>query len=282
MANLSLPPIPGHIRPLRDAQRKAMAGRYTAYSPSNCVTCRGQRTFLWKDPVTGDPATYDCPCADQFLLYEWLCHCGIPANYQRLGWADVIDVTPKVLGGLGEYFDHRNAFIRAGFGVILHGEARGTGKTMLAMLLLKQLIADGIEVYATTFSAMVEAFSQGWQDREQSRWFDTTVRNAPVLYLDDLGREYKGKEQRMKGIDSVGERMLEEVVRQRVSRDQPTMLTTNLSRDDIFAGYGGHTTSLLSECSKFIEVTGMDRRDEVNERRTREIMQGLTRPVTLS
>ncbi len=274
--HLQLPPIPAIVRPLTNDQSAALNARIPAahLTVAACVTCHGKKVFTWRDDQ-GNPAVYDCPCADQYLLARWLMNSGIMLNYARLGWSDLIHLSDDTIAGVMDYFEHREAYISAGIGLILHGETRGTGKTMLAMLLLKQMLAEGIGVYATTFSDMIDSFASGWQEREQSRWFSRTVRSAPVLYIDDLGRE------RNKGIGSVGENMLETVTRSRVASNQPTIITTNYSPEDIHKGYGGHTMSLISERSMMVEVKGKDLRPEVRQRTLDEVRQGLTRPVVL-
>lgn len=256
-------------------------------SVANCVTCRGRKTYRWfLDPIQRDEVVnYRCDCITQYLLYRWMLNCGIRKQYQRLGWADlwVVDEPSfaPVLEQLLDFRDNSEWWLNSGHGVILNGE-KGNGKSLLSYLILKGLINKGVKVYATTFSDMIQSFSEGWQDREQGRWFERTVRNAEVLYIDDLGREYKGKQQRMAGVDSVGERMLEAVIRSRVASDQTTMITTNLSAQNIQQGYGGHTMSLLTECSEILTVPGTkDWRPLINDREREEMRLQVTRPIVL-
>lgn len=271
----ALPPLPRGIRLLTTDESRALNDRLrmAAVTVQNCITCHGAKTFRWKD-ANGQDIDFDCSCEDQYVLHRYLLHCGVMLNYQRLGWADFVHLSEKAATAAAAYFDNRDRYVNAGIGLVLTGK-RGNGKSLLAYLLLKQLIGEGVDCYATTFSDMIEAFAAGWQDRASSRWFSRTVRNAGVLLIDDLGRE------RNKGPESVGDNMLETVVRHRVSCQQPTIITTNLSEDDILSGYGGHTMSLLSERSLIVEVEGPDRREEMRGRTLEEVSQGLTRPVVL-
>lgn len=272
-----LPPLPKTIRSLTNDEARALDQRLPAarVSVANCVTCHGQKVFRWRD-ADGQPAEYDCPCIDQYLLHRWLSFKGILKNYQRLGWGDLSGIPDETLLPPLDYVDKRQAYMDAGIGIVFTG-GRGNGKTMLANLLLKRMIAEGEDIYATTFSDMVDNFAGGWQDREQARWFDRTVRNAGVLFIDDLGRE-RGKGRP----GNVGENMLETVVRSRVGSNQPTIITTNLTEDEIHKGYGDHVISLLTERSIIVEVNGADRRDEIRLRTLDEVRLGLTRPVVLS
>lgn len=293
---LTLPPLPRGVRLLTNAESQALDARskMTGFSVANCITCRGRKTFLWKAP-DGTPATYACPCADQYLTFRYLLNAGVPLSYQRLGWADYEHLSGAVVERLGSFFTNRQRYLDAGFGMVLHG-SRGNGKTLLANLILKELLADGISCYSTTFADMISNFMDSWRDKEQRRWFSQTVRNAAVLYIDDVGREYQTgsdrylsqqdrKEQRAAHHDTrpgaVRETMLEEVIRYRVGNCLPTFVSTNFSPEDVESGYGGHTMSLLSEKAIFVEVTGADRRPEIREREEQYLLAGMTRPIVI-
>lgn len=250
---------------------------------ANCVTCKGRKTFRWFAEGGRDQiVTYECPCIDQYLLYRWMLNSGIRKQYQRMSWQDLMALDDNTALAVADFLDNAEWYLDSGSGLILNGE-KGNGKSMLSYLILKELIGKGATVYATTFSDMIQSFSDGWEDREISRWFERTVRNAGVLYIDDLGREYKGKAQRKVGVDSVGERMLEAVIRSRVASDQTTLITTNLKREEIEQGYGGHTMSLLTECSQIVTLSNTeDWRPQKAERDRQEIREHLTRPLVLA
>lgn len=273
-----LPPLPKTIRTLTNDESRALNFRFpdSQKTVEDCQTCLGRKTFRWWSPDRTEIVEYDCNCVDQYLLHRWLSHRGILKSYQRLGWGDLFNgLSEDVVAAIGDYVEHRQGYVNAGVGIIFTG-TKGNGKTMLANLLLKQMIAEGENVYATTFSDMIDLFAGGWQDREQSRWFERTVRNAGVLFIDDLGRE------RNKGPASVGENMLETIARARVGNSQPMIITTNMPEEEIHKGYGDHVLSLLSERSVIIKVTGDDRRVQTHQRLLDEVRQGLCRPVTLT
>lgn len=273
---LQLPPLPQAIRLLTSSESQILNERLPMASVTveNCITCHGAKTFLWKD-TDGSSALYECPCEDQYVLHRFLLNSGVLLNYQRLGWNDFVHLSAEAATAASDYLDHRDRYVNAGIGMVFTG-SRGNGKSLLAHLMLKMLISEGVNCFATTFGDMIDAFAAGWRERSGSRWFSRAVRNAGVLLIDDLGRE------RHKGPASVGDDMLETVVRHRVSCQQPTIITTNLSEKEILSGYGGHTMSLLTERSMIVEVTGADRRGEMKERLLTEVKQGLTRPVVLA
>lgn len=293
-----LPDLPPAIRSLTNVEARNLNARNRArFTPDRCLTCNGQRWFRWLDASRQHEVDYDCRCDDQYVLYRYLSHANIPLAYQRLGWGDLTHLADEVIAQTADYLDHQDAYVRAGFGMVIHG-SRGNGKTLLAYLLVKQMIGSGVNVYATTFADMVSAFRDTFNDKDQQRWFAQTIRNAGVLYIDDVGREYKpdryaeaalseeekarraAREDNRPG--SVRETMLEAVIRHRVSNAQPTIITTNFTPDQIHSGYGGHTMSLLGEKSVFVEATGIDRRQEMNRREMDYVRRGLTRPVVIS
>lgn len=291
-----LSPPPRTIRTLTDRESHALDARtqMRAFTPANCITCHGAKTFRWLSDqgivVAGHRVLdYDCRCVDQYVLLRYLLHCGIPLGYQRLGWSDLTYLSDDASSAAMDYIDHQQAYVSAGFGLVIWGD-RGNGKSLLAYLLLKRLIADGVNVYATTFADMVSNFRGTWRDKEQEAWFSSTVRNAGVLFIDDLGREYTpgqaGQVQQPQREDNrpgaVAESMLEAVIRGRVSNAQPTIITTNFTPEQIQHGYGGHVTSLLGEKAIYVEVTGTDRRQEMNRRELEYAKQGLTRPLVLA
>jgi ATPase family associated with various cellular activities (AAA) len=299
MTRAQLPPLPRGIQMLTTDASQSLNRRMPiarAYTPSKCVTCSGKKFFLWRDPEGGpEPVLYDCPCDDQYLLFRWLLNSGIPLTYQRLGWSDYTYLSEAAMTEAAQYLEHRDAFINAGFGMVLWG-SRGTGKTLLANLLLKEFTGDGVGCYSTTFADMVDAFAGGWHDPAQEAWFNRTLRNARVLYIDDVGREYskdrfadaaKSDDQIRSAAladnrpGSMKETLLEAVVRHRTANSLPTFVSTNFTPDQISQGYGGHTMSLLSEKAVFVEVSGADRRNEMRRRETDFIAKSMVRPIVI-
>lgn len=296
MTRAQLPPLPPGIRMLKNGEADMLARRQPSpFTVKNCVTCHGTKVFAWRDE-TNAAVEFDCPCADQYLLHRYLSHSGVLLNYQRLGWSDFAHLDDSVGALIFDYIDHQQHYVSAGFGLVLHGP-RGNGKTLLGNLLTKRLIGDGVTCFATSFDDMVENFADGWRDTEQKHWFTRTVRNAQVLFIDDVGREYKAdrfadasktvEERRSNATadnrpGSMKETLLESVIRHRVGSCLPTIITTNLTEEQILHGYGGHTVSLLAEKSIFVNVPGIDRRPEMNRREVDLIKQGMTRPVVIA
>lgn len=243
---------------------------------AQCITCRGRKTFRWYAPLSERTtvAEYQCPCPEQRTLHRHLINCGLELAYQRKGWADFDYLPPAALAEAQKYLGN-SGYVESGFGMIIFGD-QGNGKTLLATLMLKHFISLGYDCYATRFTDLIDLYAGGWKDKDQRVWFDRRIRNAGILLVDDIGRE------RIKGSGSVGESVLEEVIRARVASDKPTFITTNFDPDKMEGGYGGHTMSLLSERAVLCEFVGQDRRVEMRHRFDAEVKAGLKRPVVLA
>lgn len=274
--NLTLPPIPDTIRPLLtpDAQHLRKLHPDIPLSPAHCITCNGKKSFLWYSHDREDPVTYDCSCNDQFILHRVLLNSGIPESYQRFDWEDLTSASETANIAITSYMDHVNGYIDAGMGLILSGSI-GAGKSLIGYLILKDLIQKGVICHSTSFVGMIESFTSGWVSQEDKAWFNARVRHAKVLLIDDLGREHHKKS------GAVGQTMVESVVRDRVGRNLPTFVTTNLPPDKIIEGYGSNTMSLLRERSRVVEVFGEDQRGAMADRVVREVEQGVRRPILL-
>lgn len=149
-----------------------------------------------------------------------------------------------------------------------------THNTMLATLLLKDLVKLGYRCMATTFSETVEAFTAGWKSTDDQRYFREKFVNSDVLLLDDLGREFRSK-------NSLNETTFDNLLRSRVQGGRPTFITTNMSMDELEDGYGGAVISLLREvCLEYNFPEDVeDFRPKSQKRALEELSKGEVRPI---
>lgn len=231
-----------------------------------CPTCGGFKNHFWKGEVL------ECDCTRQLQLHKHYLVSGIGVTYQRLDWEDY-EGDPVIVEKIGKYLEGHANFVGRGIGLLLSGDL-GAGKTMVATLLLKELIKLGYRCMSTTFSETVEAFTAGWKSIDDQRYFRDKFVNSDVLLLDDLGREFRSK-------NSLNETTFDNLLRSRVQGGRPTLVTTNMSMDELEDGYGSAAMSLLREvCLEYSfpeEVE--DFRPKSQKRALEELRKGEFRPI---
>lgn len=285
---VSLRPLPRVLESLSNSEFHRLCDKHPNYSRSieRCETCKGAKSFRWWDSERTRVVTYSCPCPDQYLLGWNFLAAGIGDAYQRLDWPDLYetDDTESLVFAL-DYLEHAENYFKAGVGLYLYGP-QGTGKSSLACLILKKAIVErGVKGYFTSFAHMFSALMEGFDDPDVRKWFDSRVRNAGLLVVDDVGREYGRKKQAVagegmkEGPSAAAKTLMDEVLRHRVASSLPTIVTTNLTPDDIATEYGGNVLGLLYERSLDYEVQGRNFRQRAKERLIEEAQQGLRRPV---
>jgi hypothetical protein len=230
-----------------------------------CPTCDKTGTYRWRGRDHG------CDCEYQLQLHKHYLAAGIGLTYQRLDWDDYAGPT-KVLDGVTKYLDKRHEFMRRGMGLYFLGPF-GTGKTMLANLVLKELVKDGLTCWATTFSQTVEMFTAGWSDKADKDYFQAKFINSQVLLLDDVGKELRGTRL------ALAETTFDAILRQRVQAGRTTVITTNMTPADLEDGYGSAILSLVREKSLELAFDGADFRTNARERETDEVLRGEVRPI---
>lgn len=281
-----LAPLPPGVRLLTDPEAERLQQKFPANllprSPEECVTCRhpsypkpGKSTgsFRWWNEDRTEPVEWKCECVDQWILHRYLLNANVPLVYQRLFWADATHVDPDILAEVQRYLAKAESYVRVGVGLILHG-LPGNGKTMLAALALKALLAQGYSGYFTTFSDLIALYTSTWHSDEERAWFDHHIRNVTFLVLDDPGKEYGG---------AVGSGLagaaFDGVLRYRASSSLPTIVTTNLGPDAMPQRYGDGILGLLSERAVGIPFAAESFRRQHRDRTLEEVDLDLVRPI---
>jgi DNA replication protein DnaC len=230
----------------------------------SCVTCRGAGTYNWKG------ATHPCDCREQKHLSIHYAHAGIGMTYQRLTW-DELQVPEDQLAPVRDYVDNIDEYVARGIGLFISGSI-GSGKTLIANLILKDLIHKQHECYFTTFAGAVEHFTSTWRDTDEKQRFANRFMRSRVLCLDDLGKEFRSS-------NGLSPTTFDHILRTRVLQNRPTILTTNLTSAEMKTGYGAAVLSLLIEKSIEVPLSGADFRVKAHGRTIAEIEANEMRPI---
>ena len=290
-SKLTLPPLPAGIRLLTNQESDAVQAEnpMAPRSLEQCPACHGEGEFLGLVGTEGDTATFVCSCADQVILSRYLLHCGIGLAYQKISWDDLYGADPHALGAIMNWVTNVEANLRAGYGMLLTGEVNGTGKTSMGVLALKCALGYGARGFFAPFSEIVSRLISSWNDQETAIRYYARCRNSELLVIDDVGREVKqrrfvtGDEQQ--GMVDFGsassEFALESILRHRISMGLATIITTNLSVEQLATHYGRHFQSLLTEAAEVVEVGGADWRTNARERMRDQAERGISRQARI-
>lgn len=246
----------------------------------SCITClfhkTGEKTFRWWNNDRTEIITWECNCTAQWILHRFLLIHGIGKNYQRLGWADASDVPEATQMEILRYLDAADLYVERGVNLILHSPDAGTGKTLMLMLAAKKLLKLGHDVFVAQMNTIVELYTSGWREKAEKDYFERRIMNCGVLCIDDLG-----KETGQNHVDFI-DRLLDRVIRHRTAASLPTLITTNLTPDQVRGGYNQYVASLLSETAIFVETSGVDWRPRAQERMHQEMADRLMRPLVIA
>lgn len=291
MSLATLVPNPPVVTSLLDADRHRLIAEHPDLPKSlvQCPTCSGKKIFHWYQDGNPklNPVKYQCDCAGQVMLHRWLLAHGIDRAHARHSWADTLAVDPKAIMRVMSYVDSAADYVHHGRGLILWSPVTGTGKTLLEVLLLKALLKQGYDCYFTQFHKLLDAYAAGWRSPEERMWFNRRIEHAGILGIDDVGRERRqavttDDEGKVRVVASdMASSTLEFVVRSRVNAAKPMVITTNFTPDQMRQGYGGNVMSLLAEACDFVEVPGIDYRQQAATEAADEARMGLRRPMVL-
>jgi DNA replication protein DnaC len=253
------------LRSLSDKDFARLTSAYPEIAEDICPTCKGSGSYRW----WGDE--HVCDCATQKQLNVLYSHAGIGLTYQRLDWEDLA-LPEEALAPIRDYIEHAERWVDRGVGLFISGPL-GTGKTLIANLVLKELVKKDYDCYFTTFSQTIESFTATWGSQENKEWFAERFMRSRVLCLDDLGREFRSS-------NKLPVSTFDHILRTRTQNSRPVILTTNLTPGEVTVGYGAAVLSLLLEQSIGVHLEGKDFRPRAHERTAKEVQQGEVRPIS--
>lgn len=171
---------------------------------------------------------------------------GIPPKYRDCSFENfkVITEARQAFSICKEYIPEPegNLFLYGGF---------GTGKTHLAVAIARELILKGMDVLFTSVPGLLfeirKAFKQDTYDTEA--FYVEKYSSCQVLILDDFGLE-KSTEWARQTIDYI--------VYERDNHLRPTVITSNLSLDEITEKMDGRISSRLAGMGKVVQFRGDD------------------------
>lgn len=248
-----------------------------------CPKCNGRGIVLDKDvklkfgrptdDIVGFLQKNDlykpCICQNKFARILSLLEANIPenlwtANYKNvvLEDYDVVDCSfdrkVKIKYITDKYTKEFEDARKRGYGFVFFGP-NGTGKTLFGCRMLIRALRKGYSAHYIFFADLIDMLKEFDDDFVYS--VIDEIYNVDFLFIDELGKEVKTSS----FVLSNFERML----KNRVSRKQPTIFAMNLSIDDMRQKYGGAIMSLVEANNLILSFHG------VNDLRVRDGKTGL-------
>ena len=186
-----------------------------------------------------------CDCDAQIALRKLYLLANIPDQYQRLNWSHY-DGSQKAQEAVALYLQKWDGFRVNGMGIEVTGP-QGTGKTFCTTHIGKELLKKGESVFFIPFLDLVSAFK--YDEKVVDR-----AMNTHVLILDELTKVHLSEAQ----LAFFSEK-LEQIIRHRTNWNLITLMTTNLTEEELRTNYP-RVYSLLEAKQIRIALEGNDAR----------------------
>lgn len=179
---------------------------------------------------------------------------GIPKDMQKLKISDLSvpsDKYRKVLEHIESYIDIMDLVPLSELGGICFMGSNGTGKTLLASLILKEAYTCRYSCKRITFTQYVSIYTENWgnSDSPSSPLTAEDIKNVEFLVLEEIGKEIDSK---------VTAPILEDLLRYREDNGLVTIICTNSDVKSLTARYGESIMSLIAGATTRITLTGTD------------------------
>lgn len=238
-----------------------------------CPVCLDKGTFVYKG------VEHECPDDDyghvalrKAKLY-WLHN--IPMEYQQLVWEEWPEETGnvEVYDDCNDYFEKFERYSLNGVGMTFYSKGLGTGKTWAATAMLKRVVKLGVDGWFAPFYEVAGYYEI--HDKAERDFKIKRVQESAFLVLDEIRKPISTAQGNL-----LAEK-LENLIRPRSSANLPTLITTNLTPDEIEDLYP-RAFSLISAKNVSIELSGTDARlgNKVWKRFAESVESGEALPIT--
>lgn len=153
---------------------------------------------------------------------------------------------------IADYFRDLRGNLERGRGLLLCGPY-GSGKSSIAAIILREVVAHGCDGY------WLEAFelADGWRGKTTSKERDRRFvesRRSHLLVVDDLGME----DDRDATRESYARLLVRQALRYRLEREGATIITTNLTVENLERMHGDKLIALLKRHITPVLIEGMN------------------------
>jgi DNA replication protein DnaC len=222
------PPCPPHLRPVVPAQEFESCDQHGKY----LFRERGPRGWLVHNPG-------GCPvCLRQANSDDLLAGSNLSPRFAHCTFDSFVADTPdkaKVLAKCRTYAGNFRAFREAGASLILCGPV-GTGKNHLATSIARDLLGARFTVLRVKAAQFLDAYwAKDFNDR--TGWL-AGMAAVDLLMIDEIGRASAGQ---------AAQDAFFRLIDGRYEAVRPTLITTNLNRDELISVLGDATYDRLTQ-----------------------------------
>ena len=206
--------------------------------------------------------------AEKYIYSKWCEGCEVKANVEAdkakkaesreiIRRAIVREIDPIYYkASLKDFPEPMQQYITskpASKGLMIWGRV-GTGKTHMAAALVKHAIVTGNRVKSIRFKDMILEIRASFDNQHTEEAIYRKFSNCDLLCIDDIGTF------RSKKVESDFTRdCLLQVIDKRMRRKLPTIITTNLSPEDVWGAFGERLASRFATFM-IIKLEGKDKR----------------------
>lgn len=173
---------------------------------------------------------------------------GIGRRYENITLA-TLDTSGEAYQAILDYSANITQKINNGLGLILKGPV-GTGKTCAAIAVMREALANKRSAYFISMVSLLDKLLT-LRDKEELYAFEQRLRTTPLLVLDDLGGEYRGKSD-----ESWTRRKIASVIADRYDSKLSTIITTNLTVEQLKVEYDERMIDRLRSTNRLITLGG--------------------------
>jgi DNA replication protein DnaC len=183
---------------------------------------------------------------------------GIGENYFKLSFADFHN--QKVVQACKNYIENFETFCESGIGLLLSGVS-GSGKTMLASLILMELIKTrGIVGSCLDLEQVLYLVGNQWKDEEKKADINRKLFLAPILMLDNVPFTLT----KTRDVNEI----LFLILSRRLKINRPTIITTPFDEDQMLRSFSKELRSILTECTITVTLPPVDYRLKLPKHQT--------------
>lgn len=190
----------------------------------------------------------------------------------RFDTAIITDNNKAVYESCQNYVKNAQTILEKGIGVYIYGD-NSSGKTHLTACMCNELVEQGYScVYTSVPKILAEiqsSYKKSFAMTEAE--ITNTLANKSFLFIDDLGKEFIGRENNQ-ATAKFAERVLLEIVNARYNNGLPIIFSSNYSISDLISKFDIDKAIVerINEMStKVLKLNGDNFRDKTLEERTK-------------